>query len=316
MNTIIPPYLHAGDSIGIVAPGAGCNSERISACVQVLSKWGYKVKMGDTLQKEITEKKYFSAPDEERLADLQTMFDADDIKCVLCVRGGFGISRFIDRIDFSTFLQQPKWVTGFSDVTMLHCHLQTLFDTASIHSPMETVFSNQLNSAFYLKTFKDAIEGRPLSFRSYPHHFNRIGTTIAPLVGGNLSLLTHLIGTCSDLNTHGKILFLEEVSEDVYKIDRMILQLKRSGKLDGLSGLIIGSFSAWQDTFPHYGKTPYEIIKEHVRDYQYPVCFGFPIGHDVENISVKVGGTYELNVSYSSVTLSEITSSYDKEKFT
>lgn len=270
--------------------------------------------MGDTLQGN--GKKYFSAPDEQRLADLQSMLDSAEIKCILCVRGGFGLSRFIDRIDFSSFLQQPKWVTGFSDVTMLHCHLQSLFSIASIHSPMETVFSNQLNGAFYLKSFKDAIEGRPLSFRSYPHHFNRIGTATAPLVGGNLSLLTHLIGTRSEPATDGRILFVEEVSEDIYKIDRMMLQLKRAGKLEVLSGLIIGSFSAWQDTFPHYGKTPYEIIQEHVREYHYPVCFGFPVGHEVENISLKIGCTYELDVSHSAVTLHEITPSYDTRQIT
>ncbi len=251
-----PPYLEKGDTIGIVCPSGYMPVEKASECIRVLNEeWGFRTKVGKTLGNQFN---YFSGTDEERLNDFQQMLDDDEVKAILCARGGYGLSRIIDKINFKKFKKQPKWIIGYSDVTILHSHL-----------------------------------------------FNKKGQAIGELIGGNLSLLAHLIGTDSDIKTRGRILFLEDVGEYFYNIDRMMYQLKRSGKLSRLAGLIIGGFTESKDTERPFGQTAYEIIHDVVKDYDYPICFGFPVSHGKENYALKIGVGYKLEVRKSKIILEE-----------
>lgn len=300
---IIPPYLKKGDTIGIVCPAGYMPKEKMKACLQVLqSNWGYKVKEGKTLG---SGDNYFSGSDQERLDDLQEMLDDPTVKAVLCARGGYGVGRIIDGINFKHFRKHPKWLIGFSDITVLHSHIHTLYQIASLHAPMAAAFQNDGNKNEYVQSLQKALTGKKGNYGSSVHPFNHPGKATGVLVGGNLALVSHLVGTKSDLHTKGKILFLEDVGEQLYNIDRMLFQLKRSGKLDKLAGLVIGGFTDCKDTDRPFGKTAYEIIHDLVKEYKYPVCFGFPVSHDVQNYALKVGGTYTLSVSSKGVRLKE-----------
>jgi muramoyltetrapeptide carboxypeptidase len=290
----IPGYLKKGDTIGIVAPAGFMAIEKMQACIEALDSWGYNVQMGATTHS--SSHNYFSGTDEERLKDLQDMLDDRDIKAILCARGGYGMSRIIDDISFKKFKKHPKWIVGFSDITVLHSHLYSKYKIASLHAPMANAFNEGIENNPYLQSLKDALEGKPSHYETAAHALNRNGEAKGQLVGGNLSLLAHLIGTNSDLKTKGRILFLEDIGEYIYNIDRMMLQLKRSGKLKGLEGLIIGGFTDIKDTERPFGKTVYESIYEHVDEYKYPVCFEFPVSHGKENYALKVGMKYHLQV--------------------
>jgi muramoyltetrapeptide carboxypeptidase len=300
---VIPPYLKKGDTIGIVCPAGYMPKEKIKTCIQVLQRnWGFKVKEGKTLG---SGDNYFSGSDDERLDDLQEMLDDPTVKAVLCARGGYGVGRIIDRIDFKRFRKDPKWLIGFSDITVLHVHIHTLFKIASLHAPMAGAFQNEGYKNEFVLSMQKALTGKKANYISSVHPFNHPGKATGVLVGGNLALISHLVGTRSDLNTQGKILFLEDVGEQLYNIDRMLYQLKRSGKLDKLAGLVIGGFTDCKDTERSFGKTAFEIIHYQVKEYTYPVCYGFPVSHEKENYALKVGGTYSLSVSRNRVTLKE-----------
>lgn len=302
MSTI-PPYLKAGDTIGITAPAGFMPVEKLQACIDTLQNWGYTVKLGETTHSD--SQNYFSGTDEERAADFQDMLDDPEVKAILCARGGYGMSRIIEQFRFKRFKRHPKWIIGFSDITVLHAHLYQQYDIASLHAPMGAAFNEGEYDNPYLDSFKNAIEGKPLQYQTKAHAFNRTGVAKAELVGGNLTLLAHLVGSPSDLKTKNKILFLEEVGEYLYNIDRMLIQLKRSGKLDRLKGLIIGGFTDNKDTERPFGREVYEIIHEHIKDYSYPVCFGFPVSHDKENYALKIGVTHTLKVDADNVLLKE-----------
>jgi len=300
---IIPPYLKKGDTIGIVCPAGYMPKEKMKTCIQALQRdWGFKVREGKTLG---SGDNYFSGSDEERLADLQQMLDDTTVKAVLCARGGYGVGRIIDRIDFNGFRKFPKWIIGFSDITVLHAHIHTRYNIASLHAPMAGAFQNGGDKNEFVLSLQKALTGKKANYGSSVHPFNHPGKATGVLVGGNLALISHLVGTPSDLNTKGKILFLEDVGEQLYNIDRMLYQLKRSGKLDKLAGLVIGGFTDCKDTDRTFGKTAYEIIHDLVKEYKYPVCFGFPVSHEKENYALKVGGTYTLSVSRNRVSLKE-----------
>ena len=300
---IIPPYLKKGDTIGIVCPAGYMPKEKMKTCLQVLERnWGYKVKEGKTLG---SGDNYFSGSDEERLDDLQEMLDDPTVKAVLCARGGYGVGRIIDRIDFKHFRKHPKWLIGYSDITVLHSHIHTRYHVASMHAPMAGAFLKGGEKNEYVKSLHKALTGKKVIYDVAVHPFNHPGKISGVLVGGNLALLSHLIGTPSDLNTKNKILFIEDVGEQFYNIDRMFYQLRRSGKLENLAGLIIGGFTDCKDTDRPFGKTAYEIIHDLVKEYKYPVCYGFPVSHEKENYALKVGCTYTLSVSRNSVKLKE-----------
>ena len=301
---IIPPYLKKGDTIGMVCPAGYMPKEKMKTCIEVLQRdWGFRVKEGKTLG---SGENYFSGTDAERLADIQEMLDDPEVKAVLCARGGYGVGRIIDQIDFRKFRKHPKWLIGFSDITVLHAHIHTRYHIATLHAPMAGAFQDGGHKNEFVQSLRKSITGKKSSYEAAVHPFNHPGKVSGVLVGGNLALLAHLVGTSSDLRTKGKILFVEDVGEQLYNIDRMFYQLKRSGKLDKLAGLVIGGFTDCKDTDRPFGKTAYEIIHDLVKEYTYPVCYGFPVSHDKENYALKVGGTYTLSVSRNKVKLSEI----------
>ncbi|MEO8821984.1 MAG: LD-carboxypeptidase [Ginsengibacter sp.] len=301
--TIIPPYLKPGDTIGIVCPAGYMPFEKAQTCIETLTNWGFKVICGKTLGNQFH---YFSGTDEERWKDLQQMMDDDKIDAVLCGRGGYGTGRIIDKLNFSKFKKHPKWIIGFSDITVLHCHLFSNFKIASMHAPMAAAFNDDEFKNQYIQSLHDAMLGKSADYKTEGNILDQPGKAKGILVGGNLSLLVNVIGTSSDIKTKNKILFIEEVGEYIYSVDRMMYQLKRSGKLDDLKGLIIGRFSDMKDTTIPFGQSVELAIKDLVKDYHYPVCFGFPVSHDKENYALKVGVKYKLKVEKHLVELKEI----------
>jgi muramoyltetrapeptide carboxypeptidase len=301
--TITPPYLKPGDTIGIVCPAGYMPFEKAQVCIETLTSWGFKVILGKTLGHQFN---YFSGTDEERLTDLQQMIDDRNVDAVLCGRGGYGTGRIIDQIDFSEFVKHPKWIIGFSDITLLHGHLFSNYKIASLHAPMAAAFNDGEFKNQYIESLHNALLGKKADYKTGPNVFNQKGKATGILVGGNLSLLVNAMGTSSDIKTKNKILFIEEIGEYIYSIDRMMYQLKRSGKLDDLKGLVIGTFSEMKDTTIPFGKTVEEVIKDLVTEYDYPVCFGFPVGHDKENYALKIGVKYQLNIENSFVEMTEV----------
>ncbi len=299
----IPPYLQKGDTIGLVCPAGFMAAEKVQTCLSILQEWGYQVKIGKTVGSD--SQNYFSGTDEERLTDFQEMLDDDEVKAVLCARGGYGMGRIIDKLDFRKFKKQPKWIVGYSDITVLHSHLYSNYYISSLHAPMAGAFNDEGHKNEFVLSLKNALEGKKLKYSCPVHEFNKKGEAIGELVGGNLALLAHLVGTDSDIKTRGRILFIEDIGEYLYNIDRMMHQLKRSGKLSRLAGLIIGGFTDVKDNERPFGKTAYEIIGEIIKEYDYPVCFGFPVSHTDENYALKIGVGYKLKVTKSKVSLEE-----------
>jgi len=292
---IIPPFLQPGDTIAIVCPAGFMALEKAQTCIDTLQQWGYKVRIGATLGSDSAN--YFSGTDAGRLADLQHALDDPSVNAILCGRGGYGLSRIIDTIDFTAFRQTPKWLIGYSDITVLHAHVFHQYDTATLHSPMAGAFNDGGAVSEGVLSLRRSLTGEPAAYTCPTHGFNRHGKATAPLVGGNLSILAHLVGSPSDIDTRGKLLFLEDVGEYLYNLDRMLRQLKRSGKLAHLAGLLAGGFTDCKDTARPFGATIEEIIRDVVSEYDYPVCFGFPVSHGVDNVALKMGVTHTLIVS-------------------
>ena len=300
--TIIPPYLKKGDTIGIVCPAGYMPYDKAATCIEVLQQWGYKVKIGKTLGSQFA---YFSGTDEERLTDLQQMLDDDTVQAILCGRGGYGMGRIVDHINFGKFRKKPKWVIGFSDITVFHAHVYRRFSIAGIHAPMAAAFNDSEYKNEYVQSLRKVLAGKKSKYTSAAHSFNKTGTITGPLIGGNLSLLAHLVGTPSALKTKGRLLFLEDVGEYIYNIDRMMYQLKRSGAFDEAAGVVVGIFSDMKDTVVPFGRDVYEEIRDVLKEYDFPVCYQFAISHEKENYAVKVGVSYQLTVSKNKVTLAE-----------
>ncbi|HSU28997.1 MAG TPA: LD-carboxypeptidase [Chitinophagaceae bacterium] len=299
----IPPYLLPGDTIGLVCPAGYMEAGKAQACIAALKEWGYKVKCGKTVGGDSPT--YFSGTDEERLLDVQQMLDDDDIKAVFCARGGYGMSRIIDRLSFSQFKKHPKWIIGYSDITVLHSHLYSNYYISSLHAPMASAFDEGGDKNEYVLSLREALEGKKIRYSSATHEYNRKGEAIGELVGGNLSLLAHILSTESELKTKERILFIEDVGEYNYHVDRMMIQLKRANKLSRLAGLVVGGFTDMKDTDRPFGNAVYDIIWDAVREYDYPVCFGFPVSHEKENYALKIGVGYKLKVGKTKVTLEE-----------
>jgi muramoyltetrapeptide carboxypeptidase len=296
----IPPYLKPGDTIGMLCPSGYMPYEKAVMAIETFTEWGFHIVPGKTLGSQFN---YFSGTDEERLTDLQQMMDDDNIKAIFCARGGYGMGRIIDKVNFKKFKKNPKWIIGFSDITVLQSHLFSHYKIASLHAPMAAAFNDGECNNQYIQSLHDALTGQKAKYIITGNEFNKKGKTSGILVGGNLSLLAHLVGTSSDINTKNKILFIEDVGEYIYNVDRMMYQLKRSGKLDELSALIVGKFTEMKDTTTPFGQTTEEVIRSIVKEYDYPVCFNFPVSHEKENYALKIGVTYKLSVS---VTLAEL----------
>jgi muramoyltetrapeptide carboxypeptidase len=301
--SIIPPYLRKGDTIGIVCPSGYMPAEKAATCIQTLKDWGYRVLVGKSLG---SQSHYFSGTDAERLEDLQAMLDNPEVKAVLCGRGGYGMSRIIDQIDFKKFRKTPKWVIGFSDITLLHSHIWERFHISALHSPMAAAFNDGEYQNQYIQSLRKALQGKAANYSCAANQFNKKGKAIGKLVGGNLSLLAHAVGTDSCFKTKNRILFIEDVGEYIYNVDRMLIQLKRSGMLKGLAGLIVGGFSDMKDTTIPFGTDVYHLISEHVKEYDYPVCFDFPVSHEKENYALKIGVEYQLTITAGKTSLKEL----------
>jgi len=294
-----PPYLQPGDTIGITSPASYISLAEIQPAVQLMESWGLKVLVGPTIGKK---DHTYGGTDDERVADLQAMLDNPDIKAIMCARGGYGLVRIIDRINFKQFKKHPKWVIGFSDITVLHCHINRHYGIATLHSKMCNSFPDVWEEAEPIQvttilSIKQALLGEEMKYHSPVAALNRPGKAEGVLVGGNLSMIATLSGTTSELDTKGKILFIEDTGEYLYNIDRMLWNLKRSGKLDKLAGLIVGGFKVKpDDPGEEFGKTVSEIVMEKVQEYGYPVCFDFPVGHQRANFAFKCGVKHVLEV--------------------
>lgn len=300
----LPPYLKKGDTIGITCPAGYMAREKVQTCVETLQQWGLQVMVGKTIGSDSAS--YFSGTDNERLNELQAMLDDKNMNAILCGRGGYGTGRIIDQLDFKLFKKNPKWVIGYSDITVLHSHIYSNCKIASIHAPMAGAFNEDGYKNEYIQSLRKILFGKKTHYKSAANILNQKGEASAELVGGNLTLLAHLTGTKSNINCNNKILFLEDIGEYIYGIDRMLYQLKRTGKLDNLAGLIIGRFTDIKDTDRPFGKTVYEAIHDIVKEYSYPICFEFPVSHGTENYALKVGGMYQLKVTGRGVSLSEL----------
>ncbi len=305
----IPRYLKPGDTIGITCPAGYIKTEAVQPAVQQMQSWGFNIKIGQTVGKrDFT----MGGTDAERLADLQQMLDDPNIKAIMCARGGYGAVHIIDQLNFKRFMAKPKWVIGFSDITVLHNHIHTNCHVATLHSKMCNSFPDNWSLAEPIQvetilSIKQALTGPKMSYTSPASASNRPGVVTAPLVGGNLSILATLTGTRSDINTDGKILFLEDTGEYMYNIDRMLYNLQRSGKLSKLAGLVIGGFKVKPDEpDDEFGKTVNEVVLDRVKNYAYPVCFDFPVGHQKNNFALKCGVTHTLNVTPTGGTLNEV----------
>lgn len=291
---IIPPYLRPGDTVGITCPSGYLPAERIVFARRTLESWGFKVVTGSTVG---SSHYYFSDNDERRLFDLQSMLDNPGIKAILMGRGGYGLSRILDQIDFTAFCRQPKWICGFSDITVLHSHIQARYGIATLHSPMCGAFKEDNATSPEILSVLRSWTGQAIDYPVAPNEHNRPGTARGIVVGGNLAILAHLSGSVSQMDTRDKILFIEDIGEYLYNIDRMLLNLKRAGMLAQLKGLICGGFTDIKDTERPFGQTIYEVIREKVAEYSYPVCFDFPAGHQDINYTLGLGMMHELEVS-------------------
>lgn len=282
MKLIQPLYLKKGDKIGIVACARKISREEIQPAVDILKSWGLEVVLGNNL---FNADNQFSGTDNERAEDLQQMLDDSTIKAIISARGGYGTIRIIDLLDFSKFKQNPKWIIGYSDITVLHSHIHNLgFETIHATMPINFMVNKEATESLRKALFGEKIE---YNFESHP--LNRNGKAEGQLIGGNLSLLYALSGSISDIDTKGKILFIEDLDEYLYHIDRMMINLKRSGKLKNLAGLIVGGMTDIKDNTVPFGKTAEEIILDAVKEYDYPVCFNFPAGHIDKNMALIFG---------------------------
>lgn len=289
-----PEYLKQGSFIGITCPSGFVSQERVAYAVTVLQQWGFKVKLGGTIGKGDF---YFAGTDEERLTDLQKMMDDPEIDAILMGRGGYGMSRIIDNINFNHFKEKPKWICGFSDFTVLHSHIHAQYGIQTLHSPMCGAFKPETEHAPHVLSVLNALKGQPMTYSMPSSIHNRTGRAEGILTGGNLAILAHLTGSVSEIDTDGKILFIEDIGEYLYNADRMLLNLKRAGKLDKLAALVVGSFTEMQDTDRPFGQTIEQIVADKVKEYDYPVCFNFPAGHQEVNFALTLGAMHTLEVT-------------------
>lgn len=288
-----PPYLRKGDRIAIVSPARKITPSEVEPAVKTFESWGLEVVIGENAFESFHQ---FAGTDDQRLEDLQRVLDDDSIRAVICSRGGYGTLRIIDRLNFSHFAKNSKWIIGYSDITVLHSHIQRNFGIETLHAVMPVNFTGDPQNDPSVTSLKKAIFGDQLSYNIGPETLNRNGRCNGSITGGNLSLIYALQGSSSDVDTTAKILFLEDLDEYLYHIDRMMISLKRAGKLDRIAGLIVGGMNRMRDNEVPFGSDANEIIAEAVKGYDYPVCFGFPAGHMPDNMTLIMGREATLEV--------------------
>ena len=286
-----PTNLKQGDKIAIVSTARKLSLVELQPGIDVLKSWGLEVVLGENLFEAAHQ---FAGTSQQRIADFQEAIDNDSIKAVFCARGGYGTVKIIDELDFSTFSKNPKWIIGYSDVTVLHNHINQNYNIQTLHAAMPFGFNDNTEEA--LNSIKTVMLGENLSYQFETHQLNRNGIGEGVLVGGNLSIIYSLTGTKSQINTNGKILFLEDLDEYLYHVDRMIMNLDRAGMLSGLAGIVVGGITDMNDNAVPYGKTAKEIILEAVNKYNYPVCFDFFAGHIKDNRALPMGAKAKLCV--------------------
>jgi len=296
---IQPPFLKKGDNVAIVSPSFCIDENILINAAAYLENWGLSVHIGRNASKKSGP---FAGTDEERLSDLQEMTNDSDIKAVFCSRGGYGLSKIISRVDFSALQSNPKWYSGFSDITVLHMWLNEVCGIISIHGEMPLNFNNPDKTIDTFISLKNAISG-DLREHSWAGNFYKPGNAAGELTGGNLSLLYSLIGTQAEPATKGKILFIEDVGEYYYHIDRMITSLKLSGMLAGLSALVVGGMNEMVEAKIPWGKNIEETILGIMSEYDYPVLFNFPAGHIADNRSLYIGKKATIKIKGKKATL-------------
>lgn len=295
---VFPPFLNQNDKVCLLSTARKVTEMEIKPAVEILKSWDLKVILGKNL---FEEENQFAGSDEMRLYDLQTAINDPEIKAIFCARGGYGTPRIIDLLDWSEFKKHPKWIVGFSDVTVLLNAAQNE-GICSLHAAM-LLFFDKPKYQVSISALKQILFGHKAAISASSNPLNRKGKAKGILVGGNLSLILNSIGTPTAFQSEGKILFLEDIDEYLYHIDRMILHLKRAGVFSKLAGLVIGHFSNMKDNAIPFGETAYQIIARNVAEFDFPVAFGFQIGHEIQNMPVVVGAHYILDVNEGGATM-------------
>lgn len=289
-----PPYLKEGDTIALVCTARKFTPEEAQPAIELLESWDLKVKLGKTIGLDNFQ---LGGSDTERVNDFQTMLDDDSIQGIWCARGGYGTVRIIDKINFSKFIKNPKWIMGFSDVTVLHSHIHNL-GIATLHSIMPFSVPKAIETA--KESMRKVLFGENITYEIRSSSYNKKGKTNGVLVGGNLSILYSLLGSKSSINTENKILYIEDLDEYLYHIDRMMMNLKRNGYFDKVRGIIVGGMTDMHDNQIPFGRNATEIILDSTQEFDIPVCFDFPAGHLSDNRALILGNEIEFEVSESS----------------
>jgi muramoyltetrapeptide carboxypeptidase len=293
-----PPALKEGDEVIILSTARAIEEQELETAIQIYESWGLRVRLGKTIG---ARDRQFAGDDALRANDFQMALDDPDVKAIFCARGGYGTIRIMDRLDFTKFTHHPKWLVGYSDVTVLHAAINQYLGIQTLHATMPVNFSKNTPEA--LNSLQKALWGESLRYTFQAHPFNRSGEVKARMVGGNMSIVYALLGTKYGINPSNRMLFLEDLDEYLYHIDRMAQSMEKAGKWKGLSALVLGGLTDMNDNEIPFGRSAEEIIAEHVAGHDYPVCFNFPAGHLSDNRSLILGAEYQLKVSEEEVSL-------------
>ena len=304
VTTLIqPPFLKAGDTVAIVAPSGILKSREgeIQQAISLLKSWGLTPLLGKHV---FNQADHFAGTDEERCEDLQNAMDNPKVSAIWCARGGYGTVRILDRLDYSQFKKHPKWVIGYSDITALHNQLHNK-GFQSLHALMCVSLTEDMDGIENtVSTFKSALFGQPVNYQLKGSTYNRTGKAIGQLVGGNLTILHTMLGSETSIDTSGKILFIEEIGEYKYHIDRMLQSLKRAGYFDNCEGVIVGDMSKLRKNTTLWGTSIEQLILDALSEYDFPIAFNMPAGHEKDNRALILGKTVELDVAKEKATVS------------
>lgn len=301
-NLIQPPYLKAGDTVAIVAPSGILKhrNEEIERAKRLLKQWNLNVVVGKHV---FNQANHFAGTDQERCEDFQNALDNPNIKAIWCARGGYGTVRILDKLDYTKFLEQPKWIIGYSDITALHNQIHNI-GVQSLHAMMcVSLPKDESEIEQTIATFKKAIFGETLSYTLQGSNYNQVGEVTAPIVGGNLTMLHTMLGSKTSIDTSGKILFIEEIGEYKYHIDRMLQSLKRAGYFDQCKGVIVGDMTKLRKNTTLWGTSIEQLILDALADYDFPIAFNMPAGHEDDNRALILGRKATLKVEKTKSTL-------------